>query len=61
MPYMNSLSLMVLKLWPCKGKVCLSQTDSQTQTGQTLDAPEFHSRGIKWVVLKMEGFCISHW
>ena len=47
MPKKKSLSLTVRKLWP-RLKVFLA-TESQTDrwTGQNLNAPEFHSRGIK--------------
>ena len=43
MPNIKSLSLTVQKLWPRLTFL----TQNHRQTGQKLDAPEFHSRGIK--------------
>ena len=49
MPNMKSLSLMVQKLWP-RLKYFLA-TESQTdRQKKKLDAPEFHSRGIIFII-----------
>ena len=54
---MKSVSLKVQKLWPRLKFFCHRVTDRQTesQTGQKLDAPEFHSGGIKRFQSSLQG------
>ena len=56
MPNMKSLSLTVQNLWPRFLKVFLPQSHrfTESQTGQKLDAQEFHSGGIK---IKLQTSC----
>ena len=46
MPNMKSLSLMVQKLWPR----LKTHRPTNIQTGQKLDAPEFHCEDIKLLI-----------